>query len=114
MAPTKYEFMQDMLLRARNRHRKELGLCPEATEPPPSTPKPPSAPDGQAGGFQGTEKNPTPLKTDIDTVNFAGLIKLADKLGVRHDEDLWLDDEWPDKEDELRVAVAEAMERVGK
>ncbi len=45
---------------------------------------------------------------------FDSLIKWAIELNVpeRHAE--WLDDEWQDKEDALRVAVAEAMEKVGK
>lgn len=55
--------------------------------------------------------NPIPLKVDVDTIGFKGLIKLACELNVPHDESQWLDDEWPDKVDELRVAVAEAMER---
>jgi hypothetical protein len=33
---------------------------------------------------------------------------------VEHNQEQWLDDDWPDKENELRTAVAEAMERVGK
>lgn len=35
----------------------------------------------------------------------------ADILNVEYDQ--WLDDEWPDREDDLRVAVAEAMGKVG-
>lgn len=105
MTRTKYEFMQDMLTRARNRHRREFGLPPEQPE---------AAPDGQAGAFDGTADNPLPLTTDINTINFAGLVKLADKLDVPHDESQWLDDDWTFREDLLRVAVAEAMEKVGK
>lgn len=69
--------------------------------------KPPTA-------FDGESECPLPLVQNIESVNFSGLIKLADKFVVPHDEDQWLDDEWPDKEDELRVAVAEAMGKVGK
>ncbi len=71
----KYDFMRDMLIRARNRHRKELGLCseqPEAVGPTPLLCKPPSCPDEQAGGpakpFDGTQDNPMPLggRTDAE------------------------------------------------
>ena len=64
MPPTKYDFMQDMLVRARNKHRKELGLCPEQPEavgPTPLLCKPRSSTDGQAGAFQGKLANPMPL-----------------------------------------------------
>ncbi len=61
MAPTKYDFMQDMLTRARNKHRKELGLCPEQPEAAQRTPGPIKATDGQAGGFDGKLANPMPL-----------------------------------------------------
>ncbi len=72
---TKYDFMQDMLTRARNRHRKELGLCPEqpgAVGPTPLPCKPSSSTGGQAGGpakpFDGTQDNPMPLggRTDAE------------------------------------------------
>ncbi len=89
---------------ARTQHPPEPPRMDERPEFIPATREP----------FKGTEQNPVPLKTDIDTINFAGLIKMADKLDVPHYEELWLDDDWPDKEDELRVAVAEAMEKVGK
>ncbi len=46
----KYDFMQDMLTKYRNRHRKELGLCPEQPETAQHTPEPIKATDGQAGG----------------------------------------------------------------
>ncbi len=58
---TKYEFMQDMLIRARNRHRRELGLCPEQPEAGPDSAGPSPATDGGAGGFDGTQDNPMPL-----------------------------------------------------
>ncbi len=51
---TKFEFMQDMLTRARNKHRKELGLCPEQPEVTPCSPEPCPSTDGPAGGFDGT------------------------------------------------------------
>jgi len=46
---------------------------------------------------------------DVDTV-----ITWAAILSVPHDKYSWVDDEWPDKTDELRVAVTEAMLKVGK
>ena len=64
MTRTKFEFMQDMLTRARNKHRKELGLCPEQPEvvgPTPLISKPRSFTDGQAGAFDGKLANPMPL-----------------------------------------------------
>ncbi len=50
----------------------------------------------------------------VEDLELGSLIGWADIFGVEHDEEQWLDDEWPDREDELRVAVAEAMQRVGK
>ena len=50
----------------------------------------------------------------VDDLSFDVLIGWADVLGVEHDEKQWLDDMWPEKESELRVEVAEAMERIGK
>lgn len=45
----------------------------------------------------------------FDSMNFETLIGWANILNVTHDEDTWLDDEWPDKEGELRVQIAAAM-----
>lgn len=42
------------------------------------------------------------------------LVGWADILNVEHDFEQWLDDDYPDKEDELRVKVAEAMRKVGE
>ena len=65
MARTKYDFMQDMLIKYRNKHRKELGLCPEQPEAAQCPPEPSSSTDGQSGGpdkpFDGTQENPMPL-----------------------------------------------------
>ena len=77
---------------------------------------------GHTEGFKGlfshlceaNKKTPIPLETNIETICFSGLIKLADKFGVSHNESQWTDDEWIDREDELRVLVAETMEKVGK
>ncbi len=65
---TKYEFMQDMLLKYRNRHRKELGLCPEQPEAAPCPSEPRLCPDGQAEGigkpFDETPDNSTGIGGD--------------------------------------------------
>ena len=45
----------------------------------------------------------------VESLAHDSLIIEADNLGVAHDEECWLDDEWPDKEDELRVRVINAL-----
>lgn len=45
----------------------------------------------------------------VQDMSFEHLIMEADMLGVTHDEEHWLDDEWPDKEDQLRVDVIGAV-----
>lgn len=50
----------------------------------------------------------------VDSMSLDTMITWAAILSVPHDKHSWLDDEWPDKEDDLRVAVAEAMLKVGK
>jgi len=50
----------------------------------------------------------------VGDLNFEVLIIWADILKVPHNESQWLDDDFPDKTDELRVAVAEAMGKMGK
>ncbi len=64
MPKTKYDFMRDMLRRARDRHRRELGLCPEQPEAGPDSPVPSLSTDGPVGAFDGTQDNPMPLKGD--------------------------------------------------
>lgn len=49
----------------------------------------------------------------VDALDFSTLIAWADMLNVEHDEDEWLDDQWPDRETSLRVAVVEALLKVG-
>lgn len=49
-----------------------------------------------------------------EDLTFDVLIIWADILGVEHDENMWIDDMWVEKETELRQEVAEAMERVRK
>ncbi len=50
----------------------------------------------------------------VECLDFDTLIVWADILNVPHDENYWTDDDMPDKEDDLRVAVAEAMSKVEK
>lgn len=50
----------------------------------------------------------------VEDMEFDVLIVWADILKVPHDEEAWLADEWIVDENELRVAVAEAMRKVGK
>ncbi len=81
-------------------------------------------PDNQSEGFDGTETNPVPLggkvgsttiiEAIVETLPFMTVIAIANILKVPHNYTEWLDDDFPDKKDELRVAVAEAMEKVGK
>ena len=87
----------------------ELGPCTSWTPDGPA-----EAPEQAPASFNGRAHNPLPLGQDVELMGFRALVNWADKLGVPHDEDQWLDDEWPDKENELRVAVAEAMGRTGK
>ncbi len=47
----------------------------------------------------------------VDEMTFEALLLEADNLGVPHDEGGWLDDEYPDKEDELRVEVINAYQK---
>ena len=85
-----------------------------------SQPLPAEITDGQTGAFDGTQANPVSFKNNIvsdiclmlvEDMAFDTLLTWAETLAVPHDVRFWLDDEWPDKEDALRVAVAEAMER---
>jgi len=50
----------------------------------------------------------------VEDLSFDVLLIWADILDVDHDEKQWLDDMWPDKESELRTAVAEAMANLGR
>ena len=50
----------------------------------------------------------------VEELEFDTLLIWADIFCVDHDEKQWLDDMWPDKESELRTAVAEAMAELGR
>ncbi len=71
-------------------------------------------PDKPPAGYDGSSGKRPLEQCSVDDIPFLTLAKWADSLGVSHNESQWLDDEWPDKEDELRVAVAEAMEKKKK
>ncbi len=45
----------------------------------------------------------------VEGLDFAVLVGWADIYSVKHNENSWFDDEWPDKEDELRVELAKTM-----
>jgi hypothetical protein len=49
-----------------------------------------------------------------EDLTFDALLVWADILKIEHNHEQWLDDDYPEKESELRTAMAEAMERVGK
>jgi len=50
----------------------------------------------------------------VEDLAFNTLLVWADILSVDDGEGYWFDDEWPDKEANLRVAVAEAMANLGR
>lgn len=50
----------------------------------------------------------------VEDLEFDVLVCWADTLGIEHDEKQWLDDDWPDKDSELRTSVGDAMRKVGK
>ena len=54
-------------------------------------------------------KTDTALSQYADDLHFEALIDFCNIYKVPHNETEWLDDEWPDKEDELRTKLAEAM-----
>ena len=50
----------------------------------------------------------------VEDLEFDVLIGWADILSVEHQEHFWMDDDYPERENELRVAVADAMRKVGE
>jgi len=48
----------------------------------------------------------------IEDLVFDKLIKLADIFCVPHDEKFWMDDEWIDRENELRDTVGDAFKEI--
>ncbi len=45
----------------------------------------------------------------VEDITTEALFTWCDIYGIPHNEDQWLDDEWPKREDELRVKLAERM-----
>lgn len=50
----------------------------------------------------------------VDALDFDTLLTWADITRVEHNETEWFDDEWPDREAELRDNVVEALMNFGK
>lgn len=77
--------------------------------------KPPAAFDGSTGIRplgDSRANSMTVIEAIVETLDFDCLIDVSRVLKVPCDFGFWQDDEWPDKEDQLRVAVAEAMEKL--
>ena len=49
----------------------------------------------------------------VESMSLTLVIAWANLLGVEHDKDSWLDDEYPEKEDVLRARLAAAMTQIG-
>lgn len=45
----------------------------------------------------------------VEELDFKQVCEFTEVLGIENDSDQWLDDEWPDKESELRVKVAKQL-----
>ena len=45
----------------------------------------------------------------VEALDFTQVCEFTEVLGIENDSDQWLDDEWPDKESELRVKVAKQL-----
>ena len=54
------------------------------------------------------------IENFVEKLSLYKLTMMASILDIRAEIDLWHDDEWRDKEDALRVEVAEAMMEAGK
>ena len=50
----------------------------------------------------------------VESMDLTQVVAWANKLDVEHNKESWLDDECLEKEDDLRVRLAEAMAQVGK
>lgn len=50
----------------------------------------------------------------VEDLDFDVLIIWADILNVEHEENSWLDDMWPELENELREKVGEAIAQIGR
>ncbi len=54
-------------------------------------------------------KTDTALSQFVDDLEFGAVVNYCDMFQILHNETEWLDDDYPDKEDELRTKLAEAM-----
>ncbi len=50
----------------------------------------------------------------VEDLNFDLLIGWSDIFNLDHDYKSWLDDDYPEKENELRTKLVDAMLKVGK
>ena len=116
----KAELMQHMARGGYRLHQQNLAPeSPRIDEGPTvanPTPETRSATGEQGEGFKGTETN---LLSDlilqlVEGMDFDTVMDWADIFKIPHLVDQWHDDNWCETEDELRVAVAEAMGKVGK
>ena len=49
----------------------------------------------------------------VSDLDFDVLVGWCDIFGIDHEEEMWLDDDWPDKDMELRGELADKMFDVG-
>lgn len=126
----KADYLQEVIEFARFMRARQgsMPYAPPVDERPSDLPLGPCTTwtrDKQPEGFQGKKHNPLPLGSSgiksatiieaiVETLPFMTLVAIADVLQIPHNYTEWLDDEFPDKEDKLRVAVAESMKKVGK
>ena len=50
----------------------------------------------------------------VESMDLTEVVAWANKLGVEHQKESWLDDEYPDKESDLRVRLAATMIQIGE
>ncbi len=53
-------------------------------------------------------------ETFVGALDLDALVVWADTLKVEHGRDTWIDDDYPDKEDDLRGRVVDAFVRLGE
>ena len=50
----------------------------------------------------------------VENMDLAEVVAWANKLGVEHQKESWLDDEYLDKESDLRVRLVATMMQIGE
>ena len=50
----------------------------------------------------------------VETLDFDKLLLWANIFSVPHYEAEWMDDEWPDREDDLRADVVDAIDKFNR